>query len=160
VWSYQLLGARGSVVAWGTTLQAGRSRVPFPMRSFIWFFNWPIPSSRTMALVSTQPLKKLVPEIFLGVKSGRRVELTTLPPSMNLMSENVGASTSRNPKGLHVLYSDNLTLPVDYCSKICCNILWKSKRLLLSVNSARGYKSMALCNVSVTSCLFFYGAEL
>jgi hypothetical protein len=26
------------------------------------------------------------------------------------MSENVGASTSRNPKGLHGLYGDNFTL--------------------------------------------------
>jgi hypothetical protein len=47
----------------------------------------------------------------LGVKSGRRVGLTTLPPSMSRMSENVGASTSRNPKGLHGLYADNFTLP-------------------------------------------------
>jgi hypothetical protein len=28
------------------------------------------------------------------------------------MSENVGASTSRNPKGLHGLYGDNFTLPL------------------------------------------------
>jgi hypothetical protein len=28
------------------------------------------------------------------------------------MSENVGASTSRNPKGLHGLYRDNFTLLV------------------------------------------------
>jgi hypothetical protein len=32
------------------------------------------------------------------------------------MSENVGASTSRNPKGLHGLYRDNFTLP--YLSKL------------------------------------------
>jgi hypothetical protein len=59
-----------------------------------------------MALGSSQPLKKLVPGIFLGVKSGRRVGLTTLPPSMSPMSENVGASTSCNPKGFHGLYRD------------------------------------------------------
>jgi hypothetical protein len=29
---------------------------------------------------------------------------------MSRMSENVGASTSRNPKGLHGLYGDNFTL--------------------------------------------------
>jgi hypothetical protein len=47
-------GARGSVVGWGTMLQAGRSRVRVPMR---WIFiNWPNPSSRNMALGSTQPL--------------------------------------------------------------------------------------------------------
>jgi hypothetical protein len=33
-------------------LQAGRSRVPFPIRS-LHFFNWPNPSSRTVALRST-----------------------------------------------------------------------------------------------------------
>jgi hypothetical protein len=44
--------------------------------------------------------------IFLGVRSGR---LTTLPPSVNRISGNVGASTSSNPKGLHGLYRDNDT---------------------------------------------------
>jgi hypothetical protein len=70
-------------------LQAGRSAVRIPDE--VDFFNLPNPSSRTMAL---------------GVKSGRRVGPTTLPPSMNRMSENVGASTSRNPKGL---YGDNFS---------------------------------------------------
>jgi hypothetical protein len=50
-------GARGSVVGWGTMLQAGRSLVPFPMRWI--FFNWPNPSSRTMALGSTKPLTEM-----------------------------------------------------------------------------------------------------
>jgi hypothetical protein len=50
----------------------------------------------------------------MGVKSGRRVGLTTLPPSVSRMSENVGASTSRNPKGLHGLYRDNFTKRVFY----------------------------------------------
>jgi hypothetical protein len=47
-----------------------------------------------------------------GVKSGRGVGLTTMLPSMSRMSETVGASTSRNPKGLHGLYSDNFILPL------------------------------------------------
>jgi hypothetical protein len=46
--------------------------------------------------------------IFLGVKSGRRLRLTALP-SVSRMSENVGTSTSRNPKGLHGLCRDNFT---------------------------------------------------
>jgi hypothetical protein len=53
--------------------------------------------------------QKWVPGTFLGVKSGRSVGLTTLPPSVSRVSENVGASTSRNPKGLHGLYRDNFT---------------------------------------------------
>jgi hypothetical protein len=32
------------------------------------------------------------------------------------MSENVGASTSRNPKGLHGLYRDNFTIAVQQIS--------------------------------------------
>jgi hypothetical protein len=52
-----------------------------------------------------------VPGIFLGVESGRRVGLTTLPLSVSRMSENVGASTSRNRKALHDMYRDNFTLP-------------------------------------------------
>jgi hypothetical protein len=46
---------------------------------------------------------------FLEVKIGRRLGLTPLPPSMSRMSEIVGASTSRNPKGL---YRDDFTLRI------------------------------------------------
>jgi hypothetical protein len=35
-----MLGARGSVVSWGTMLQAGRSQFPVPMR-LLDFFNLP-----------------------------------------------------------------------------------------------------------------------
>jgi hypothetical protein len=42
--------------------------------------------------------RKWAPGIFLGVKNGRPVYLTTLPPYISRMSENVGASTSRNLK--------------------------------------------------------------
>jgi hypothetical protein len=51
-------GARGSVVGWGTVLQAGRSRVRFSMTSLD-FYNWPNPSSRPMAVGSTQPLTEM-----------------------------------------------------------------------------------------------------
>jgi hypothetical protein len=49
---------RGSVIGWRTMLQAGWSRVRFPMRTLD-FFNWPNPSSPTMALGSTQPLTEI-----------------------------------------------------------------------------------------------------
>jgi hypothetical protein len=77
-------------------LQAGRSPVRVPDELDI--FNLPNPSSCIMAQESTQPLG-----ILLWVKSSRRVGLTTLLPSVSRMSENVGTSTSRNPKGLHGL---------------------------------------------------------
>jgi hypothetical protein len=69
------------------------------------FFNLPNPSSRTMVLGSIQPLTEMSIRKHPGrVKGGRRVRLTNLPPSVSRMSrENVGASTSHNPKGLHGL---------------------------------------------------------
>jgi hypothetical protein len=51
-------GTRGSVVGWGTILQAGRSRFRFPMR-LLDFFNLPNLSSRIMAQGSTQPLTEM-----------------------------------------------------------------------------------------------------
>jgi hypothetical protein len=39
-------------------LQAGRSRIPVPMRSLN-FFNLPNPSSHNMTLGLTQPLKEM-----------------------------------------------------------------------------------------------------
>jgi hypothetical protein len=44
---------------------------------------------------------------FLGVNGGRRVRLTTLPPSVNRLSrENMGASTSHKPMGFHGLLQE------------------------------------------------------
>jgi hypothetical protein len=66
-------------------LQAGRSSVRVPDEVDI--FNSPNPSSRTMALESTQPLTEMCTRKLPGVKSGRRVVLTTLRPFMRRMSE-------------------------------------------------------------------------
>jgi hypothetical protein len=71
-------------------LQAGRSLDRIPMR-LLDFFQLPNPSSRTMALGSTQPLKEMstrnILAMFLGEKGDRRVKLTTLPPSMSLQAK-------------------------------------------------------------------------
>jgi hypothetical protein len=61
-------GPRGSIVGWGTMLQAGKSRVRFPMRSLDFFFNLPNHSSRTIALKSTQPLTEMSTRNFPGRK--------------------------------------------------------------------------------------------
>jgi hypothetical protein len=65
------LGARGSVVGWGTMLQAGRSRDLIPMR-WIFFFNWPNPYSQAMDLGSTHPLTEMSTRNIPGGK-GRPV---------------------------------------------------------------------------------------
>jgi hypothetical protein len=62
-----------------------------------------------MAPGSAQPLTKMGTRKFPGVKGGRSVGLTTLPPPVSRMSENVGASTSHSSKGLHGLYRDSFT---------------------------------------------------
>jgi hypothetical protein len=55
-----------------------------------------------------------------GVKGDRRVRLTNLPPSVSRLSrENVGASTSHNPMGLHgLLHGIAFTLIYAYVSKV------------------------------------------
>jgi hypothetical protein len=52
----------------GTNLQAGRPRVRVPMRSLDFFSHFPNPSSRTMALGSTQPLTEMSTRDLPGSK--------------------------------------------------------------------------------------------
>jgi hypothetical protein len=89
-------------------LQAGRSPVRVPdeldFSNLRNFFN------HTMTLGSIQPLSKMSTRNLPGIKTEGRVGLTILPLSMNRKSENVGASNSCNPKGLHGLYRDNFSL--------------------------------------------------
>jgi hypothetical protein len=64
-----------------------------------------------MALELTQPLTEMSTRNLPGGKKRPARRAENLAPSMSRMYENVGASTSRNPKGLHGLYRDNFTLP-------------------------------------------------
>jgi hypothetical protein len=65
---------------WGTALQTGRSWVRFPMVSLEFFIDIILPVALwPWGRHSLQ--QKWVPEIFTGVKGGRCVGLTILPPS-------------------------------------------------------------------------------
>jgi hypothetical protein len=74
-----------------------------------------------MALGSTQPLTKMnTSNLPGGVKGGQGVGLTNLPPSVSRVSrQNIGASTSHNPMGLHVLLQGCLPLSVQLSIKHC-----------------------------------------
>jgi hypothetical protein len=85
-------GARGSVVAWGTELQAGRSWVRFPVRKLIFFSS--IYLILPVAIYSKGRLsleQKRVPGISLEVKRGRRLRSTSLPPSVSRLSRKCGS---------------------------------------------------------------------
>jgi hypothetical protein len=69
------LGARGGTVCRDTAIQAGRSRVQFPMCSFRYFIDLILTVGSTHLL--TEMITK---EYFLEGKDGQCVVLTTLPP--------------------------------------------------------------------------------
>jgi len=74
------VGARGGAVGLGTALQAGRSRVRFPMVSLEFFIDIILPAALwSWGTLSLQ--QKWVLGIFPGGKGGRCAKLTTLPPT-------------------------------------------------------------------------------
>jgi hypothetical protein len=76
------LTAIGSIVGWGTMLQAGRSWVQALMR---WIFQliWPF-QPHYGPRVDSASNRNECQESSWGIKDGRRVRLTSLPPSMSL----------------------------------------------------------------------------
>jgi hypothetical protein len=67
----------------------------------IGFSNWPNPSSRTMALGSTQPLTEMSTKNLPGGKG--RPAWPHRQLWADCLEKNVGAPTSHNPMGIHGL---------------------------------------------------------
>jgi hypothetical protein len=142
-------------------LQAGRSRVRVPMKWI--FFNLPNPSSLTMAMGSTQPLNR---NEYQGsswrIKGGQRVTLTNLPPSVSRFSrQNVGASTSHKPMGLHGLLHGELYLFLPYIYVCVClyelrSIFWCAiyvHKIYLSMcaDVVWLFRTLTRCSAAVTT---------
>jgi hypothetical protein len=62
-----------------------------------------------MILESTQPLTEMSTRNLSVCKKRPARRADNLPPSVSRMSQNVGASNSRKPNGLHGLYRDKFT---------------------------------------------------
>jgi hypothetical protein len=105
---------RGSVVGWGTMLQAGRSRVRFLVRSLD-FFNWPNPSRRTMALGSVQPLTEMSIRNIPGCKGRPVRKAYSLTAICELIWEPLRLTTLWAST---VCYRDSLST-IDHCGSRC-----------------------------------------
>jgi hypothetical protein len=124
------MGVCGSVVGWGTMLQAGRLRIESKWCGFLLILPtalWPWGHSVSNRIECEKSSWE--------VKGSRHVGLIILPPSVSWLSrQSVRALTSHNPMALHGLLQGLFTLHIFiYVSLNCTD---KHQFLLRKLNSA------------------------
>jgi hypothetical protein len=97
-YSFLFPWACSSVVGWGTMLQPGRWRVWFSIRSLDFSIDLILPAALwPWDLLSLK--QKWIPGIFLGLKCGWCIRLTTSLPSVSQLTRKCGSLDISQPSG-------------------------------------------------------------